>query len=269
MYADRGYSSVNLRDLFVTDIITTVNDFQTDGHEVILMMDCNEASGFGTAADRIMYACNLADAHALDSKNDPPATYHRGLAKIDFVLISASLVTAIRAASIMALHDGYLSDHRALLVDVDANSLFSGDTSQVTPAVERCLTSTSPRAVHTYCEAMKEQVDRHNLLAKVKKLQQMSMQNVWTDECALEWEVIDQRLAEARIFAERKCKVKRSCMLPWSPALQTAGSTLLYWCLRMHIYTSRRVNSRMIKRLKNRLQIMPVDCAEQPLQTIL
>jgi exonuclease III len=137
MYADRGYSSVNLRDQFVRDIIATINDFQTVGHKVILMMVCNEASGFGTAVDRILYACNMADVHALDSKTDPPATYHRGSEKIDFILISASLVTAVRTASIMALHDGYLSDHRALLVDFDANSLFSGDTSQVTPAVER------------------------------------------------------------------------------------------------------------------------------------
>jgi hypothetical protein len=131
MYADRGYSWINLRDQFVTDIIATVNDFQTDGHEVILMMDCNEASGFGTAVDRIMYACNLADAHALDSKTYPPATYHRGSEKIDFVLISVSLVIAVWAAFIMARHDGYLSDHQALLVDFDATSLFLGDTSQV------------------------------------------------------------------------------------------------------------------------------------------
>ena len=205
----------------------------------------------------------------MDSKTDAPATYHRGSEKIDFVLISASLVTAVWAASIMALHDGYLSDHRALLVNFDATSLFLGETSQVTPAVERRLTSTSPRAVHTYVVAMKEQVEKHNLLAKVKRLQQMSVHHVWSDECILEWEVIDRRLAEARIFAERKCKVKRSGMLPWSPALQTAGSTLLYWRLRMHRYTSRRVNSRMIKQLEKRLQLTPDDCAEQPLQTIL
>jgi hypothetical protein len=88
---------------------------------------------------------------------------------------------------------------------------------------------------------------------KVERLQQMLVQNFWTNECVLEWEVIDRRLAEARIFAERKCKVKRLGMLPWSPALQTAGSTLLYWRLRMHRYTSRQVNSCMFKRLEKQL----------------
>jgi hypothetical protein len=232
-------------------------------------MDCNEASGFGTAVDRIIYECNLADAHALDSKIDPPATYHRGLAKIDFVLISASLITSVRAASIMALHDGYLSDHRALLVNFDANSLFSGNRSQVTPAVKRRLTSTNSRAVHTYVECMKAQVAKHNLLDEVKRLQHLSDKNLWSDACVLEWEVIDRRLLEARIFAEQKCKVKQSGMLPWSPALQTVGSTLLYWRLRMHRYTNRRVNLRMIKQPEKRLKLPPVNCEAQPLQMIL
>jgi endonuclease/exonuclease/phosphatase (EEP) superfamily protein YafD len=101
------------------------------------MTDLNEASGFGSAADKLCYECNLADAHALAGLSNPPPTYHRGLAKIDFVLISASLVASVRASAIMALHDGYLSDHRALLVDFDARSMFLSDTSPITAAVDR------------------------------------------------------------------------------------------------------------------------------------
>jgi hypothetical protein len=188
MYADRGSSAVNLREQFVVNIIALVNELQQTGHEVVLMVDVNEACGFGTAVDWMIYACNLADAHALSGKNNPPPTYQRGTAKIDFVLISASLVHTVRAASIMALHDGYLSDHQAFLVDFDASCLFSGDSSQVTPAAECRLTSTSPREVHTYTKAMKGQFAKHDVITKVNRLYRLSESGQWSDECVRDWE---------------------------------------------------------------------------------
>jgi endonuclease/exonuclease/phosphatase family metal-dependent hydrolase len=111
MYADRGFSTVNLRCQFVTDIIILINELQHRGHEVVLMADLNEASGLGSAADKLCFECNLADAHSLGGRLNPPPTYHRGSEKIDFVLLSASLVSSVRASAILALHDGYLSDH--------------------------------------------------------------------------------------------------------------------------------------------------------------
>ena len=99
------------------------------GHDIVLMMDANEPSGAGSAVDNIILACNLTDAHLLAMVTSAPlAMYQRGIHKIDFVLVSQRLVPAVRFASILALHDGDLSDHNALLVDFDANALFAGAT---------------------------------------------------------------------------------------------------------------------------------------------
>ena len=263
MYADRGFSSVNLREQFATDIITLVNEIQQNGHEVVIMMDANEGSGFGSAVDKIRYECNLADVHALAGKTNPPPTYQRGTEKIDFVLISASLVCSVRAASILALHDGYLSDHRALLVDFDANSLFSSATSEILPAAERRLTSTNPRAVHSYITTMKQHVTKHNLLHKIQRLQRLSDNNQWSDACIQEWETIDKLLSEARMASERKCKAKRTGQLPWSPALQKSGRTLLYWRLRLREFTSNNVNKRMCDQLAVQLQLSATERNQQ------
>jgi hypothetical protein len=205
MYADKGSSAINLREQFVVSIIALVEELQQSGHEVVRMMDVNEACGFGTAVDRMIYACNLADVHVLSGKNNPPPTYQRGTAKIDFgVLILASLVHTVRAAYIMALHDSYLSNHPALLVDFDANSLFLGDTSQVTPAAERRLTSTSPREVHTYISSMKGQFAKHDVITKVNRLHRLSENGQWSDECVSEWDTIDKLLTKARTFSLRE-----------------------------------------------------------------
>ena len=82
MYADRGFSTVNLRNQFVTDLIILIHELQHSGSEVVVMADLNEASGFGSAADRLCYECNLADAHARDGLMNPPPTYHRGSEKL-------------------------------------------------------------------------------------------------------------------------------------------------------------------------------------------
>jgi hypothetical protein len=137
MYASLGHSSVNLRVQVVTDIVALIFGFQDKGHDIVLMMDANEAHGPGSGVDKIMRNCNLVDAHSLSSDTTPyPATYQRGSTKIAFVLVSSRVVSAVSGVSILALHDGYLSDHLALVVDLDANTLFGESTSSIVPPKE-------------------------------------------------------------------------------------------------------------------------------------
>jgi hypothetical protein len=76
MYASMGYSSVKLRAQFVSDITALILGFQEKVHDIVLMMDANEASGPGSGVDKIMRNCNLVDAHSLSSnKTSHPATY--------------------------------------------------------------------------------------------------------------------------------------------------------------------------------------------------
>ena len=83
-------------------------------------MDANESDGEDSSCDRLCSQCNLTDAHSLaSSSSSPPATFARGSVKVDFILISGQLIQAVRAASILALCDGVISDHRALVVDLD------------------------------------------------------------------------------------------------------------------------------------------------------
>ena len=134
----------------------------------MLMMDANEACGQGSGVDRLMYRCGLVDAHTLSrDMSTPPATHQRGSEKIDFVLITLRIALAVRAVSILPLHDGYLSDHRALVVDFDAKALFGGSTSPVLPPTSRRLTSTNPKALHIYIGNMVKYIEIHGLAEKV------------------------------------------------------------------------------------------------------
>jgi hypothetical protein len=169
MYASVGKAQVNLRESFVTDVSKLIVGFQNSGHDIHFSLDANEASRFHSGVDRIMHQCNLLDAHSLCS-SDPrpmPAPYQLGSTKIEFVLISPRLADVVVGVSILPLHDGYTSDHRALLVDYDASLLFGGPTSPIVAPLERRLASTNPRAVHAYTDHMKSHFETHGILKKL------------------------------------------------------------------------------------------------------
>lgn len=262
IYADRGMPKTNLRDQFVADAIKLINELQQKGHDIVLMMDANEASCINSGIDKICFQCSLTDAHTRATTTiPPPATYHRGTTKIDFILVSSRLVPAIKAATILALHDGYLSDHRALVIDIDALALFGGTTSSVIAPVSRRLTSTNPSAVHKYMAHMTKHVASNDIEAKVASLILKSDAGKWSDDDTSEWEKIDDLLRQGRKAAEAICPAKKSGSLPWSPELDRAGKNLLYWKIRCREFTSGKTNTAFLEELATSLQL-PSDSTE-------
>ena len=189
MYADRGYATINLRAQFVTDLIKQLKIWQKEGHDIVLMMDANESSVHGSAVDRLIYACGLTNVHVRETEAlEPPPTYHRGSSKIDFVLVSSRVTHSVVSRTILPIHDGYLSDHRALLVDFDAKLLFGGHTSDVVPPRARQLTSTNPKAVSKYMKLMLQQMETHSIWQKVSEMQLTSLRGEWTNADNTKWE---------------------------------------------------------------------------------
>lgn len=228
MCADRGLLQVNLRKQFVADTINLITGFQKLGHDIVVMVDANEPSGSCTAVDIVSLTCGLIDTHSLSSvATQPPATYHRGSEKNDFILVSPRPALAVRAASILALHDGYLSDHRALIVDFDAETLFADGTSEIVLPHSRQLTSINPAAVKAYIKQMLPHIEYHRIAERVARLTERSDNCNWGQEEVLEWEKIDASMVQARAAAEAKCPKKRSGKYPWSPEFDHAGKSLV------------------------------------------
>jgi hypothetical protein len=92
-------------------------------------------------------------------------------------------------------------------------------------------------------------------------MQQLSDMGEWSNTCVLEWEKIDCLLDEARAAAKGRCSAKHTGLFPWSPALQTAGQTLLYWKLRKSGFTTRKVNATMLTNLVKSLKLTVADIA--------
>ena len=259
MYAARGKGPINLRQQVVTDLVGLINKLKDEGHDIVLMIDANEASGNGTAVDRFLLDCGMVDAHTLcvNEPRPPPPTHQSGSVKIDFVLITPRLRNAVIAASILPYCDGYLSDHRALVVDFDALEMFGDTTSPIVSPMDRRLTSTNPKAVHIYITAWRIYLAAHNLVQRVDELQKSSKEGKWCDESVMEYEVIDQLLSEGRSMGENKCPPKNSGAYPWTPDLDLAGVTLLYWKMRRRDFFTADINAEEISALEEYCGITP------------
>jgi hypothetical protein len=204
-YAEQGIQGVNLREQFLVDIQGLIGRMQKEGHDIVLMMDANESSSLGSGVDKLICKCGLADAHkSAQTTLAAPATYQRGSKKIDFILISPRLVESIRAAGILPLNEGYLSDHRALVVDFDPQTFFGDNTSDIVAPSSRRLTSTNPKAVHQYIQLMRGFIDQHCLTERVDALKACSDGvELWCDADVVEWEVLDQLIAQGQSAAEK------------------------------------------------------------------
>jgi hypothetical protein len=246
-YAEQGLQGVNLREQFLTDIQRLIGKMQTEGHDIVLMMDANESSSLGSGVDRLICKCGLADAHkSAQTTLETPATYQRGTKKIDFILISPRLVSSIRAAGILPLNEGYLSDHRALVVDFDPRILFGDDTSNIVAPSFRRLTSTNPKAVHQYIDFMRRFIQQHRLSERVDRLmERLEEAEQWSDADVTEWEVLDRMIAQGQRAAEKRCPAKWSRQYPWSLEFEKARKTWLYWRLRTREITAKYTNQEL------------------------
>jgi hypothetical protein len=131
----------------------------------------------------------------------------------------------------------------ALVVDLDANTLFGEKTSPIVPPKERRLTSTNPEALHIYITHMR------------KHLREKSDGGNWTEDDTHEWETIDDLLRQGQTAAENKCPGLRSGQYPYSPELDRAGKRLLYWKLRLKEYMSLKTNRATLADLASAVNI--------------
>jgi ribonuclease HI len=229
-------STANPRHRFIDDIITLIQDFQDRSHHIILSWDANEPliSDQTTEVERVLIECGLVDIHT-ECHQDPdqPATHSAGSNKIDFVFCSPDILDSVTAATIAPFNLGYHSDHRALIVDFDAQRLFGGTTSQIDPTARRKLVSTNPRVTKKYIEHSRQAYESNRIAARAASLQQAFALEGATDSLIAQYIALDQQITEILLAAENYCSRHIGGNYPWSPEYWEGSTVLRYWITRL------------------------------------
>lgn len=86
--------------------------------------------GINNATDEmpdLLQECGLVDTHLLSDANTQLETYVRGKGKKDYCLVTKRVQQCIRYSHIVPYNETIVSDRRALIVDIDYQTLDKGD----------------------------------------------------------------------------------------------------------------------------------------------
>lgn len=117
---------VNPREKTLIDLKKYVKKEMEEKREVVLMMDTNDSGEKGSEEMNAL-ECGLVDSHLLADLYSEVETYERGNGKIDYILVTPRIQLCVKYSHIAPYNEWIVSDHRALISDLDYQTLEKGE----------------------------------------------------------------------------------------------------------------------------------------------
>lgn len=199
-----GRTHIHPRKAFIDDLIRVIQDFQHQGHDIIVGGDFNETlldSRSGLL--RLATETNLADPwQHIHPHHVEFNTQISGSKRIDSVLLSHRIMDSVRSIGYAPFGHITNSDHRPLLLDFDTKRLFGDDTDMIFPPQFRGVKANDASSVTTYVEKLHKHLTSNGAF-DIQKALDDDRANTITAEMA------DRLLGEGGDSAEHACKRRR------------------------------------------------------------
>ncbi len=263
---------------FILDLQSWVTHIQQNGMQVILSLDNNEElhpligqvvqlnydanvptlnHHHNGTLDTLIRSTGLVDilSHHHPSTNYP-ATYNRGKKRIDIILVSASLLPAVKRSGILPYNSLFHGDHRPCYVDIDTSVAFDGKTPSISPPCQRTLQLKDPRIVNRYVEALSKQLDNHKVSQKVEALAKIEP-GKWNAYDQLQYERLDKVITDSMLHAESCAAKKYTKKYEWSPTLLQSVHAERFWKLALRKSQGRSISTTLLERTREAAGIPP------------
>ena len=136
------------------------------------MGDFNERLGDDISGiSRIAAQFEFVDimSHHHQHLNDP-ATYARGRKRLDYILASPQLASAVQKCGYESFNFRFHTDHRAYYVDLDTDTLFRSSTQKLAAYPTRILHSNNVKQVTKYIKEKHALLTNCNAFNRAKQL---------------------------------------------------------------------------------------------------
>ena len=237
---------------FWIDLGTQIIKWQADGEQLVICGDWNE-NVVSTNIKEWMALLHLKELVTDLHGENPPPTYQRGETAIDGIFASETL-SAERA--------GYLGfgdipgDHRGIWIDVKSSNLIGYRMNDIPRHKARRLKLDDPRVVDKYNRLLDQHLRSHNVYNRIDQLEnKLKQEGRITPELKHQYDSLDKIREEGMKFAEKRCRKLRMGGVEWSPSIQKARNTILFWTLVRKRRKGCKVSVRKILRMKKSLKI--------------
>ena len=147
LLCQQGQHNPHPRKQFYLDLDRMLSRFHQQGHQLLLAGDFNSTLGDDpTGLDRILHKFNLVDPILHQHGTYSTTTYSCGTKCIDYILISCSLLPALRQSGIPSFDSIMSSDHRPIFIDLNTRAALGDELhSLATPPLRRLFSSIPSR----------------------------------------------------------------------------------------------------------------------------
>ena len=237
---------------FWQDITMEVLKWHADGEQLLLSGDWNEPMDSPNMT-AWMELLGLKDAIGPSHEGKSPPTYHRGQDTIDGILLSKSLNTSSSGFLGFGAIPG---DHRCLWIDISNQHVMGYKMNDIPKHKARRLKLDDPRVVDKYLRILDACFKTDELNKRLTDLRAICESASRTPQwIAAEYNKLDTLRESGMTYAEKKCRKLRMGGVVWSPVIQTARDTILFWTLLTRKRRNCYVGMRRILRLKKKLKI--------------
>ena len=146
-------------------------------------------------------------------------------------------------------------DHRGIWVDIPNSEILGYNMNDISTPQARRLKLDDPRVVRRYLELLEGSFRKEKLYQKTKKLILKMNSQVDVSKLKKEYDTLDSIRYSCMMKAEEKCRKLKCGGILWSPKLQKARDSILFWTLISKKRKKCLVSSRRILRLKKKLGI--------------
>ena len=243
------------RKLFFQHLQQFVSGRMDKQEQIIIMGDFNHSLE-STAILQFQTSLNLHNMHKTlySNFNTNIPTYDRGSQTIDAIFASQG-ITAIKGGFLD--FQRFPTDHRALWLDLDINTLFGQIPPNITPPNKRRLQCEDPRAVSKFCAKYKALIKEAGLPDKVSQLI-ANISGELTPSQQLAFESIDKIRTACALKAEKKCRKFKMGGVEYSPKMQFQRDRISLWKAVISKKRGNKVSTRLLTRLEKRICIYQI-----------
>jgi hypothetical protein len=245
---EQGTAQPEPRKQMLQDLLKYITELREMHDEIILLWDAN---GDLKTNKEITQLLNESPLHNLmSSSHDTFSTYLRGKKIIDHIWGTDIILQNIRRNGFSAFHENaWYTDHRALYIDIDTNSLFDTGLINTIPNSVRIIKSSNKKHLLQFLTHIEKGDNIDTMLQCSNDL--LDPSTPWDDTMASNFEQLDQRFTAPLLNAEKSLEPIRN--LPWSPDLTTAFQIYTYWRKVSSLRINRYKITEQMKDLENQL----------------
>ena len=230
------------------DLIVQLQAWRKEKYEIILTIDSN-TSMTNNHLRKIVNSGDMQDVLGYLHGIDRPNTYISGTDPIDFIFGTALVVQAVQRGGMLAFHEGILSDHRALWIDVSIPILFHNQMPPVAPH-RLYYPLKNPKWEAKVKKTITKGLQESQVISRLQILH-TNEPTMTRTQIINELEHIDNLIHQAMLTG---AKIPRNRNIYWwSPTLRDASLAVHYWRLRRTQHITKLSMDRGIQEILNQL----------------